>query len=357
MLRKGTIAITLVVAVIVASHLFAERLERANVIEKSGSRGLAAEIRLLAASETPVWITWEQPVADPDAQMCCFSSVDAGQKARWRGGRCTLGQKGGSNFMGTNDEAPPITRATFSIFARAEKGSVTEIRMFSEDCAVDAAGATVHRLTGVTTADSIAWLQAYAENHEPRSKKDSHQATAAIAMHRAPQAVDALERLVTGAKSDGVRAHAAFWMGHRGGARGRQILRRVIDEEESHHIVDQAIAGIAQDKDPAATELLLSLAKTHRIAQVRKQSLFWLGQRAGEKATAHLKEAADDPDEDVREMAVFAISQLPKERAIPELIQLARTHKSKRVRERAIFWLGQSGDPRALTFIEEILTR
>lgn len=357
MLRNGIIAITVIVALNGASHLFAARLERANVIEKSGSRGLAAEIRQLAASDTPVWITWDAPVADPESQMCCFNSVDEGQKRNWRGGRCTLGQKGGSNFMGSNDAVPPITRTTFSIFAKAEKGSVTEIRMFSEDCVVDAAGATVHRIAGVQPADSIAWLLAYAENQEPRSKKDSHQATAAIAMHRAPQAVDALERLVRGAKAEGVRAHAAFWMGHRGGARGRQILRGVIDEAESHEIVDQAIAGIAQDKDQAATDLLLSLAKTHRITQVRKQSLFWLGQRAGEKATAHLKEAADDPDEEVREMAVFAISQLPKERAIPELIQLARTHKSKRVRERAIFWLGQSGDPRALTFIEEILTK
>ena len=304
-----------------------------------------------------MWITWEEPVADPDSQMCCFDSIDEGEKRNWRGGRCTLGFKGGSSFMGTNDAAPPVTRTTFSIFARAEKGRVTELKMYSEDCVVDAAGATVHRLTGVPPADSIAWLLNYAENEEPRSKKDSHHATAAIAMHRAPQAIDALEPLVTSGKTDGVRAHAVFWLGNRGGARGRQVLRGVIDQADSHQIVDQALAGIAQDKDQAATDLLLTFAKTHRLSQVRKQSLFWLGQRAGEKATAHLKEATDDPDEDVREMAVFSISQLPRDRAIPELIQLAKTHRSKRVRERAIFWLGQSGDERALTFIEEILTK
>lgn len=361
MLRKTLVVITLgialVGALIGASHLFAARLERANVLERSASRGLASEIRQLAASDAPVWITWEAPVADPDSQMCCYTSIDSGEKNNWRGGRCTLGSKGGSSFMGSNDAVPPITRTTFSIFAKAEKGRVAEIRMFSEDCVVDAAGATVHRIAGVQPADSIVWLLAYAENEEPRSKKDSHHATAAIAMHRAPQAIDALERLVTSGKSDGVRAHAAFWLGHRGGSRGRQILRGVIDQADSHEIVDQAIAGIAQDKDQAATDLLLTMAKTHRFSQVRKQSIFWLGQRAGEKATAHLKEAADDPDEDVREMAVFSISQLPKDRAIPELIQLARTHKSRKVRERAIFWLGQSGDPRALEFIEEILTK
>jgi HEAT repeat protein len=88
---------------------------------------------------------------------------------------------------------------------------------------------------------------------------------------------------------------------------------------------------------------------------VRKRAVFWLGQRAGAKVAGELQQAADDPDEEVREMAVFAVSQLPREQAVPELIKLAGSHKSAGVREKAIFWLGQTGDPRALDFIESIL--
>jgi len=117
------------------------------------------------------------------------------------------------------------------------------------------------------------------------------------------------------------------------------------------------VVGIAQSEEPEATPLLLSLARTHPNAEVRTQAIFWLGQKAGEKVTGHLQTAADDPDEEVREMAVFAVSQLPKDRAIPALIEMARTHKSRSVRERAVFWLGQSGDPRALEAIEQILLR
>ena len=53
--------------------------------------------------------------------------------------------------------------------------------------------------------------------------------------------------------------------------------------------------------------------------------------------------------------AVFALSQLPKDEAVPQLIHVAETNKDPVVRKEAFFWLGQSGDPRALTFMESVL--
>ena len=52
---------------------------------------------------------------------------------------------------------------------------------------------------------------------------------------------------------------------------------------------------------------------------------------------------------------MFALSQLPKDDGVPRLIQVARTHSNAAVRKQAMFWLGQSNDPRALKFFEEIL--
>jgi hypothetical protein len=353
MLRQIIIALLLLTTL----PLFAARLEHASVVQHDGSRGMAATVRQLAASPKPVWIAWDEPTADPESSMCCFDTIESGQKTQWRGGRCSLASRRNGFNIGRNDAMPAVNRTTFAIFVRAANGVVDELRLFSEDCAVEGEGMTVHYLTNVAPADSIAWLEAHAQDESAQSKKDGHEAAAAIASHRAPQAIDALERLVTRAKSLSVRGNAAFWLGHRGGARGRQILRGVIDQADSHQLIDQAITGIAQDDSREATDLLLSLAKTHRSPQVRKQSIFWLGQRAGEKATENLKDATDDPDSEVREMAVFSISQLPKDQGIPELIRLARTHKSRGVREKAIFWLGQSGDPRALAYIEEVLTK
>ena len=48
---------------------------------------------------------------------------------------------------------------------------------------------------------------------------------------------------------------------------------------------------------------------------------------------------------------------MPGDEGVPLLIQVARTNRNPAVRKQAIFWLGQSKDPRALDFIEKILTK
>jgi HEAT repeat protein len=58
----------------------------------------------------------------------------------------------------------------------------------------------------------------------------------------------------------------------------------------------------------------------------------------------------------VRESAVFALSQ-QHEAGVPELIHIARTNRDPEIRRKAIFWLGQSNDPRALALFEDLLAK
>jgi len=105
---------------------------------------------------------------------------------------------------------------------------------------------------------------------------------------------------------------------------------------------------------------LLVLAKDDNVVNsIRKDAVFWLSQAAGDAATAGLTELAENEaeDRDVRDQAVFALSQLSDDQGIPILIRLARTNKDPKVRRKALFWLGQSDDPRALKLFEEILTK
>ncbi|HVG24429.1 MAG TPA: HEAT repeat domain-containing protein [Thermoanaerobaculia bacterium] len=119
---------------------------------------------------------------------------------------------------------------------------------------------------------------------------------------------------------------------------------------------ERVVAGIAMHDHPRVVPELIKLARNHASAKVRQDAIFWLGQRAGEKAAGELRRAVDeDPEDDVRERAVFAISQLPADRSVPILIDLVKHHRRPKVRERAMFWLAQTGDPRALDLIEEIL--
>ena len=65
--------------------------------------------------------------------------------------------------------------------------------------------------------------------------------------------------------------------------------------------------------------------------------------------------AVVDPDREARERAVFAVSQLPRDQGVPLLVEVARTHRDPEIRRKALFWLGQSGDPRAIDVFEEVL--
>ena len=105
---------------------------------------------------------------------------------------------------------------------------------------------------------------------------------------------------------------------------------------------------------------LIAMARDKNLRRdTRKQAVFWLGQAAGDKALAGLDSLAlaDDEDMEVREAAVFALSQLPPDQSIPALIRIARDHRDARLRQRAMFWLAQSDDPRAVDLFAEILTR
>jgi HEAT repeat protein len=59
----------------------------------------------------------------------------------------------------------------------------------------------------------------------------------------------------------------------------------------------------------------------------------------------------------VKKKAVFALSQLPKDDGVPKLMDVARNSRNPEVRKQAMFWLGQSKDPRAVKFFEEILLK
>ena len=64
-----------------------------------------------------------------------------------------------------------------------------------------------------------------------------------------------------------------------------------------------------------------------------------------------------DDDDEIRTQAVFALSQQPKETAIPQLIEIVRHNSHPSACAQALFWLGQSGDTRAIDLFDEILRR
>ena len=123
---------------------------------------------------------------------------------------------------------------------------------------------------------------------------------------------------------------------------------------------EEAILPLTMTDSVTVWPMLLKLARDDRAPQrTRRQAVFWLGQAAGDAATHGLADLVDDGDvdRDVKEQAVFALSQQPREAGVGALIRIARTHPEAGVRRKALCWLGQSDDPRALALFEELLTK
>jgi len=136
------------------------------------------------------------------------------------------------------------------------------------------------------------------------------------------------------------------------------FLKKLVTSNTADHLAHAAIFALSQHDDPAAITMLEDLARPPQAAHVRGQAIFWLAQEAGSRAAAFIRGAIEnDPDTEVKKKAVFALSQLPKDEGVPKLIEVAQENRNPEVRKQAFFWLGQSNDPRALAFIEQVLSR
>jgi len=119
-------------------------------------------------------------------------------------------------------------------------------------------------------------------------------------------------------------------------------------------------AAVLTDSASIWRRLLAIASDTSRVTRsTRHDALFWVGRFAAAKVTGHGEDitAMDDGGDrdDTRDAAVFALSQLRGKQGVEPLLQIARSHKDPQVRQKAIFWLGESGDPRAVTLFAEIL--
>jgi hypothetical protein len=286
-----------VAAAVAATTDAPPRLVNARLETRPAGAGLEPVFRAaVAAARAPAWIGYAVP-AEGRHQMCCWDSVDAvGSECPG----CRLEGKGGFTVRGGGEKggSGPISLEGDEILVvlfRAESGQLERLRTFSAGCALDAGGLPFVWLAGVRPAESVKLLRSLVSS------------------------------------------------GLSGGKLGKRV-----DEP--------ALAALAFHAEPSALEALIGLARQDASAHVRGQALFWLAQRAGSKVAAVITRAIDDdPETEVKKRAVFALSQLPRDEGVPLLIDTARRNRNPAVRKQAMFWLGQSNDPRALTFFEEVL--
>ena len=323
--------------------------------QRAPAKPLADEIKAWAASVSkPEWLGYSVPAVNGDRNVCCNGSWNDGGC-----GTCFLEDRRGSNSVSVQSKINLEGPRNLVVLYRAESGSVGKIRVASENCALDAGGLKFVWLTGVKSAESVAFLSAFVAGSnldEHGWEKPSQGALTAIALHAGPEADRAMESFVAPQQRESLRKQAAFWLGAARGASGFALLEQMAKSDPSAEVRAQVAFALSVSHEPGAIEEMIRMAHNDESAHVRGQALFWLAQKAGQKAAATITGAiANDPDTEVKKKAVFALSQMPKDEGVPKLIEVAESNRNPEVRKQAMFWLGQSHDPRALAFFEKVL--
>jgi HEAT repeat protein len=120
---------------------------------------------------------------------------------------------------------------------------------------------------------------------------------------------------------------------------------------------NEAISAAAiADATTIAPELTRLMQNGDAPLDARKDALFWLGEsEIGAAEFARLYDHSQPYA--LREQWTFVLSQRHEDQTLDKLIEIARGDSDVEIRKRAMFWIGQSRDPKAIQFLHDLILR
>ncbi len=178
----------------------------------------------------------------------------------------------------------------------------------------------------------------------------------ALSQHDRPAAQQALRTYAErGDVPEEAREKAIFWLGQAGGPENAAFLRSLYGRLKNENLKKKVVFSLSQMGGPENGKWLLGLARDpSQGIEMRKQALFWAGQ-AGVPITELTGLYAQVGDHAMREQLIFVYSQRDEPAALEKLIEIAKRDPNPELRKRALFWLGQSEDSRAVEALQEVI--
>jgi HEAT repeat protein len=242
-------------------------------------------------------------------------------------------------------------------------------------------------------ASVVPALAEFARNDPDEKKGLGSAAMAALGSLDGDVGIPALIELArrTATSSVGTRRNAVFWLGQNGNPRARAMLHSVIEDGSedtrvrSHAIFalthgdppgsefawlrtlysrlndaelkEAIIQGMAEDVDAGGRWLVERSLDTRESLHLRKSALFWAGQRGETPVADLIRVYREARESDLRQHAIFVLSQRKEDAATDALIRIAREDADSQMRAKALFWLAQSDDPRVRKLLSDIILK
>ncbi len=330
-------------------------------VETKAATSIDREIAAVGTRPDPVWIAWREPMVDGDRNLC---STWFNDRTGYMRGEVLESVENGAPQPKIAPPPGPVALeggTGLVVLLRIVDGKIERLRSIGDDCPMDAGGRTFTWLTGVTPAESLRLLETQLKRDSNTSldqqRRLNDSAASAIALHRDAAADTVLDRLASSDPDAETRRRAGSSLGQMRGAHGFATLRTLVGTERDPSTRRSFITSLGQTRQPGTAAALLAIAQSDTDPKARAEAVYWYPQRAGVAGAAATLAIIDkDPDDSVKTRAVSGLSRLPNDQGVPTLIDLAKAPKSSvAVRKQAVSALGQSKDPRAVAYLEQLL--
>jgi HEAT repeat protein len=238
-----------------------------------------------------------------------------------------------------------------------QKGPGTEdllLESVRTDPDTDVRGQAVFWLSQVGTDKAVGALDSILRFSKDPEIQDK--AVFALSQQDNPRAQQALRSY---AEREGIpeatREKAIFWLGQKQTAENASYLRALYGKLKSQDLKKKVLFSLSQMGGEENGRWLLGVAgDSSQGLEMRKQALFWAGQ-SGVSIDELTKLYANVADKEMREQLIFVYSQREEPAALDKLIEIAKSDPNPDLKKRALFWLGQSEDSRAVQALQDII--
>jgi len=155
-----------------------------------------------------------------------------------------------------------------------------------------------------------------------------------------------------------LREKAIFWLGQRHGTENTEFLRGLYARLTNEDLKEKILFSLSQQRGAGNEQWLMNIALNPKEdIELRKKALFWAGQSGvAISELASLYNRMNDTE--MKEQIIFVLSQRQRDpAAMDKMFDIAKNEKDPELRKKAIFWLGQSRDPRVQQFLIDLINK
>jgi HEAT repeat protein len=155
-----------------------------------------------------------------------------------------------------------------------------------------------------------------------------------------------------------LREKAIFWLGQRRSTENTEFLRGLYSRLTNEDLKEKILFSLSQQKGAGNEQWLMNIAVNPKEdIELRKKALFWAGQ-TGVPTSELVNLYNRMTDAEMKDQMIFVFSQRQRDpAAMDKLFDIAKNEKDPELRKKAIFWLGQSRDPRVQQFLMDLINK